>query len=494
MSAATHETHPRRLLIAVVMLLAMVVAAPLGAGSVQAAVLPQQTATGLPPHPDVRFGTSAQIGHGWPAAGVVHPGDWDRNGFDDMMLIRADGTLWFYPASSADRFGTARQVGHGWQSMDLVVGGVDWNGDGNPDLIARRSDGRLFAYFGNGSGGFRGSAQIGHGWTSMRTITPVQLSIDGRPGVIATGSDGRMTIYPTAASGAFTTAVQLGRGWTQMSHIVAAGDWDGNGRTDLLAVDAEGYLRLYTTGTTGSSFAGYQIGHGWGGATSLGATAVAQGRTALRAVFDSRLRKYEVSLTSTPPPSTPSAIRAAWLDSGGASGPLGAEAGAETCHLAEGQCIQYFANGAILWSPGRGTVIVRNDQPPLFVYGTLRGGQSNYGSYLAGRTVDERPAVQPGYSMWIYNSLAFAVPDAQNTVGVVGETMFLRRSDYANTMSRIDALERYYPNDPAQSMYVRVRSNPNNGLTTWLYTPSPRWSEIATSQGRFNPTGDWLRW
>lgn len=276
------------------------------------------TATGLPAHPDVTFGAGQQVGRGWPATGVIFPGDWDRNGFHDLMLRRADGTLWLYPVTgSGPRFGTPRQIGHGWGTFDVVLGGVDWNRDGNPDLIARRSDGRLFAYHGNGRGGFSSSTQIGRGWSGMRTISVVQHSVGGRPGLIATSTEGQMTIYPTTTSGGFAAPIPLGRGWASMQHIVGTGDWDGNGASDLLAVDSNGYLRLYAASSAATTFRGYQLGRGWGHTTAIGTTAQTSVGTELFAVAASgRLWNYKVTTRSTPDPSVEPGTTMPWSGEG----------------------------------------------------------------------------------------------------------------------------------------------------------------------------------
>jgi peptidoglycan/xylan/chitin deacetylase (PgdA/CDA1 family) len=250
------------------------VAAPaeIAAGVTRAAPVAPLPAQALPSNPSIRFSAPYQIGNGWTASRTISVGDWDGNGFDDLMLIVPDGRLLYYAASARERFASPRQVGQGWLVAESVQGGVDWDRDGALDLVARFNDGRLMLYPGNGSGGFLPPRQIGRGWLSVRTWTPVQQSVNGYPAVIATDVAGIMYVYPTNGSGGFLTRIRLGGGWLPMRQVVGAGDWDKNGRSDLLVVDAEARLRLYAASLSGTSFSMTQIGQSWSAFPNVFAT------------------------------------------------------------------------------------------------------------------------------------------------------------------------------------------------------------------------------
>lgn len=259
-----------------------------------AEVQPAQT---LPWNPYIRFSSPSTIGNGWTASRTVSVGDWDGNGFHDLMLISADGRLLFYPAYARERFSAPRQIGHGWLVAESVRGGVDWNRDGAMDLVARFHDGRLMLFPGNGSGGFLASRQIGSRWTGMRTWTVVQQSTNGYPAVIATDRTGYMRVYPTNGAGAFLAPVQLGGGWLTMAHVVGGGDWDKNGRSDLLVVDGQGRLRLYAASSSGTSFAVSQIGNGWRFPTIVSTQVDARAQTIWAVRSDGTVRSYPASYT-----------------------------------------------------------------------------------------------------------------------------------------------------------------------------------------------------
>ncbi|MDO5496029.1 MAG: S-layer homology domain-containing protein, partial [bacterium] len=188
------------------------------------------------------------------------------------------------------------------------------------------------------------------------------------------------------------------------------------------------------------------------------------------------------------------AITNRWLEAGGHSGRLGYPTSDERCGLVGNQCRQDFQGGSIIYSSSHGTAAAYHETRPLFVYGTLRRGQSNYGAYLAERTYHERPARLPGHSMWLTN-IAWAIPDSGNSHGIYGEVMYINTAGYWTTIARMDALERYYPNDPGASSYIRSRVTLDNGLSTWAYVASSRMQSYVTSTGRFLPSGDWTkRW
>lgn len=243
-----------------------------GSGTTGAGSFAALSAQTLPSNSSIRFSAPHQIGNGWTASRTISVGDWDGNGFNDLMLIAPDGRLLYYAASARERFASPRQIGNGWLVAESVQGGVDWNRDGALDLIARFTDGRLVLYPGNGSGGFLTARQIGRGWLAMRTWTPVQQSVNGYPAVVATDMAGIMFVYPTNGTGGLLPRIRLGGGWLPMRQIVGAGDWDKNGRSDLLVVDSEARLRLYAASSSGTSFAMTQIGTGWSAFPKIFAT------------------------------------------------------------------------------------------------------------------------------------------------------------------------------------------------------------------------------
>ncbi|WRS30242.1 FG-GAP-like repeat-containing protein [Actinomycetaceae bacterium MB13-C1-2] len=203
-----------------------------------------------------------QIGNGW-FSRVVFPGDWDGNGYPDMILIDDAGYMWLYPGLANERFGVRYRIGNGWNNVEWVQGGVDWNGDGNVDIIARmKSDNSLRLYPGNGRGGFLPSRQIGNGWGGMSHILLTETATG--PGIYAvTAGESRMYFYPGDGFGGFRSPNRLGTGWGAMSALVAVGDWTGDGVPDMLARDRDGLLYLYAGLSDGTPGIRTLVGNGW---------------------------------------------------------------------------------------------------------------------------------------------------------------------------------------------------------------------------------------
>ena len=135
-------------------------------------------------------------------------------------------------------------------------------------------------------------------------------------------------------------------------------------------------------------------------------------------------------------------------------------------------------------------------QLPIFVYGTLRHGQSNYPPFLAGKTQRECPAILPNHAL--YTALYPYVLDTGDGGQVYGELMFPLADIYDELLARLDTLEGYREGD-ASSDYLRVRRQVRytdaNGETltvaAWIYHAGAAITREATEQARIR-SGDWL--
>ncbi|MDQ0104846.1 hypothetical protein J2T10_004522 [Paenarthrobacter nicotinovorans] len=54
--------------------------------------------------------------------------------------------------------------------MSSITGPGDFNGDGFADVLARDTNGTLWLYAGNGSCGWLAPKQVGQGWNIMTAI------------------------------------------------------------------------------------------------------------------------------------------------------------------------------------------------------------------------------------------------------------------------------------------------------------------------------------
>lgn len=164
-------------------------------------------------------------------------GDFDGDGWSDVMAVEASsGRFFLYPGSGGGWL-PRRQVGTGWNSMNAVVRLGDFDRRGHEDVIAReKATGRLWLYRGNGSG-FSSRVLIGGGnWNTMREITAVgDFDGDHYNDLMAVHAvTGYLYLYSGRGS-SLTTPQRIGTSWNLMSELVATDDFDRDGHLDLLA-------------------------------------------------------------------------------------------------------------------------------------------------------------------------------------------------------------------------------------------------------------------
>jgi hypothetical protein len=180
--------------------------------------------------------SSRQIGQGWNAFDTIIGADVTGDGYTDLVGRKPDGTLWLYsnnierdngtPFSSA----SARQIGNGWGAFDSITGS-DVTGDGYTDLIVRKADGTLWLFSNNiirDNGTPYSSAssrQIGSGWSTIDVIA-ADVTGDGYTDLVGRKADGTLWLYPnnierdngTPYSSA--DARQIGSGWNNFNAII----------------------------------------------------------------------------------------------------------------------------------------------------------------------------------------------------------------------------------------------------------------------------------
>lgn len=93
-------------------------------------------------------------------------------------------------------------------------------------------------------------------------------------------------------------------------------------------------------------------------------------------------------------------------------------------------------------------------QLPLFAYGTLRPGCSNYRQFLSDQVVNERPAMARGCALYTHGSYPYAVPTRGETV--TGSLLDIDPDAYPDVLCSLDQLEGYRAQAPQDSHYLRV--------------------------------------
>lgn len=151
-----------------------------------------------------------------------------------------------------------------------IVGTPDFTGDGRSDVLRVTPEGLLALYRGNGQGQFApgSGAAIGSGWSPfLHVIAPGDFDGDGRADVIGILPDGSMRLYPGNGAGGWanSTGVRIGSAWLGLRTVFSPGDFTGDSYPDIIAVRSDGSMRLYAGNGTGgwATGVGTLVGYGW---------------------------------------------------------------------------------------------------------------------------------------------------------------------------------------------------------------------------------------
>ncbi|WP_415952273.1 FG-GAP-like repeat-containing protein [Streptomyces sp. KLOTTS4A1] len=191
------------------------------------------------------------------------PGDVTGDTYPDMVVIKADGTLYTYPGEQggevygglvASYNGKREETppGHWYDANStattkkhaLISKWSDYYpGDGLTDLLARTPDGGLWIYQGDGYGSFNVDDRVRvllpenapdpATWDEMRTTADV--TGDGEPDLVVVTDGGQLWFLGGYTAGAFSDAVLLLGGTTWAGRdVISLADIDLDGTADLL--------------------------------------------------------------------------------------------------------------------------------------------------------------------------------------------------------------------------------------------------------------------
>ena len=181
----------------------------------------------------------------WTVAGVA---DFNGDGREDLLLRRNDGWLtnWLGTANGGftdNGANTALFFTTDWK----VIGTGDFNGDGFADLLLRRDDGWMTDWLGNSSGGFtnNGATTALYFAPEWKVEATGDFNGDGKDDFLLRHRDGWLADYMGTSTGSFnfntfmsTTSGYLANDW----HIVGIGDFNGDLRDDLLLRNDAGWI------------------------------------------------------------------------------------------------------------------------------------------------------------------------------------------------------------------------------------------------------------
>jgi hypothetical protein len=151
---------------------------------------------------------------------------------DVLALSGDDVKVWVNPGTFD--LGTPIDTGVSFNGANRILVAGDWDRDGYGDVITRQASGNLILWRGNGSGKLTRYGVIATGFAAVSRLTAVgDMTGDGFPDLIGQPARGVLTLYP----GRGTTGLRRGYpayGSVSAPVAIGVGRWDGDGAPDAL--------------------------------------------------------------------------------------------------------------------------------------------------------------------------------------------------------------------------------------------------------------------
>ncbi|CAN5561330.1 hypothetical protein BH11ACT8_BH11ACT8_34330 [soil metagenome] len=187
------------------------------------------------------------------ASRILNVGDWDRDGFSDLVTRRrTDGTLFLRRGLGNGSFGKVQRLAPGFKSVGLLAAVGDTTGDGYPDLMGQPRGGSMMIYPGKGMDG------VGTPYVAYSRLTGIkQMGIglwngDGAPDNLV-ASRSQLKVYAGNGPGGLTTSRVLPLDLRPYDWVVGIPDVDLVGHPDLV-VRVKGTGKLLLVEATAGGF------------------------------------------------------------------------------------------------------------------------------------------------------------------------------------------------------------------------------------------------
>ncbi len=177
------------------------------------------------------------------ANALFNAGDWDRDGFSDLIHRNANGALFLRRGDGKGHFGTRVKLASDFRGVTLLAAVGDMTGDGWPDLMGQPRGSSMRIYPGRGLRGLKAS-YVAHSAISAGRQVPVgRWNADGAPdSLFRSGST--LSLYPGNGPGGLVGGQRLGVDVSAYDWIVGVSDLQLTGHSDLI-VRAKRTGRLY---------------------------------------------------------------------------------------------------------------------------------------------------------------------------------------------------------------------------------------------------------
>jgi hypothetical protein len=197
------------------------------------------------------------------ATQLMNAGDWNRDGFSDLISRNTDGNLYLYLGNGQGRFSAGTLLASGFGAVTLLSAGGDITGDGYPDLQGQ-VNGAMRIWPGRGSAGLAASYVSHSAITAQRQVAVGLWTADGAPDAVFV--TGKLTLlYPGNGPGGLTNPVTIGSSLKGYSWVIGVSNMGGTGRSALIVRDSAGALYEIDPTSTGMLGTPQLLGTGYSG-------------------------------------------------------------------------------------------------------------------------------------------------------------------------------------------------------------------------------------
>ena len=198
------------------------------------------------------------------ATQILAVGDWDRDGYGDVVTRETTGNLVLWLGDGHGRLRRAGVLATGFATVARLAAVGDMTGDGFPDLMGQPRGGQMRIYPGRGAVGLKASYPAYGAIKTGAQIGVGRWNADGAPDTLIR-SGPRLTLYAGNGPGGLSTPTRLPVDVSAYDWVIGVSDLTLTGHPDLL-VRQKNTGRLFALQGTPTGFlAPVYLGQGLGG-------------------------------------------------------------------------------------------------------------------------------------------------------------------------------------------------------------------------------------
>jgi hypothetical protein len=183
---------------------------------------------------------------------VLNAGDWDRDGFGDLInRNKKTGSLFLRRGDGTGQFAAPTKLANGFKGVGLLAAVGDMTGDGFPDLMGQPKGAAIRIYPGLGVDGL-GSSYVAHSRIQAGRQIPVgRWNGDGAPDSLFRKGK-KLMLFPGNGPGGLTSPKTLSINLAPYDWVIGVSDTTLTGHADVIVREkTTGYLWLLQGTATG---------------------------------------------------------------------------------------------------------------------------------------------------------------------------------------------------------------------------------------------------